>query len=51
MTETFTFRAEVLEKYDADTYQNFLELFDSLPLAAIVGEKYFGVHGGIGPSL
>ena len=51
MTETFTFRKEVLAKYDEETYQAFMELFDSMPVAALVAEKYLAVHGGISPKL
>lgn len=51
MTETFTFRKEVLKKYDLDTYNLFMEAFDSMPIAAVVGDKYLAVHGGISPSL
>jgi hypothetical protein len=36
MTEHFTFRKEVLAKYDEETYELFMEAFDSMPVAAIV---------------
>ena len=36
MTEYFTFREEVLEKYDAEVYDNILQLFNTMPLVAIV---------------
>lgn len=52
MTEHFTFREEVLDKFgDEQVYQQFLECFDCLPLAADVGGDYLAVHGGIGPDL
>jgi len=51
MTEAFTFRQEVLDKYDAEVYDLFNEVFDALPLAALVGKKYLAMHGGIGPEL
>jgi serine/threonine-protein phosphatase 2B catalytic subunit len=51
MTEHFTFREEVIEKFDVDTYEQFMDLFDSMPLAATVEGKYFVLHGGIGPDL
>ena len=36
MTEYFTFREEVLEKYDNEVYDAILQMFDTLPLVAIV---------------
>jgi serine/threonine-protein phosphatase 2B catalytic subunit len=37
MTESFTFREEVLNKYDMEIYEMFMDTFDMLPLAAWVG--------------
>lgn len=51
MTENFTFREEAISRYDMDTYNLFMELFDSLPISAIVDGKYFAMHGGISPEL
>ena len=51
MTDRFTFREECLDKYDEETYELFMELFDNLPLAAVVANKYFAVHGGISPDI
>lgn len=51
MTENFTFRKEVIQKYDEETYDMFMECFDSMPVAGLVGEKYLAVHGGISPLL
>jgi serine/threonine-protein phosphatase 2B catalytic subunit len=53
MTEHFTFREEVLEKYDNDEeiYTMFLESFDNMPLAANVNSDYLCMHGGISPDL
>jgi serine/threonine-protein phosphatase 2B catalytic subunit len=51
MTETFTFRDEVLETYDMEVYDQFMDVFDSLPIAAYIGKKYLAVHGGISPQL
>lgn len=51
MTETFTFRNEVLQKYDEETYELFMEAFDSMPVAAHVANRYLAVHGGISPLL
>ena len=51
MTENFTFREEVISRYDNDIYNLFMECFDSMPIAAIVDSKYFAMHGGISPEL
>lgn len=51
MTENFTFREEVINRFDDETYNTFMEFFDSLPLAAIVDGKYVAMHGGISPEL
>jgi serine/threonine-protein phosphatase 2B catalytic subunit len=51
MTENFTFRQEVLDRYDEQTYEIFLEVFNALPLACIVDEKYLAMHGGISPDI
>jgi serine/threonine-protein phosphatase 2B catalytic subunit len=51
MTENFTFRTEVITEYDEETYNLFMECFDNMPIAAIVGGKYLAMHGGISPEL
>ncbi len=51
MTENFTFRQEVINKYDIETYNLIMELFDTMPLSCIVDSKYFCMHGGISPDL
>jgi serine/threonine-protein phosphatase 2B catalytic subunit len=51
MTEAFTFRVEVLERYDAEVYDLFMEAFDALPISALVAKKYLAMHGGISPDL
>lgn len=40
MTENFTFRQEVLDNYDDQLYQIFMDVFDSMPLACIVNNEY-----------
>ena len=49
MTEHFTFREEVLEKYnnDEEIYSLFLEAFETMPLSALVNSDYLCMHGGI----
>jgi len=51
MTEAFTFRLEVLERYDAEVYDLFMETFDAMPISALVAKKYLAMHGGISPDL
>ena len=51
MTENFTFREEVISRFDEETYNLFMECFDNMPLSAIVDGKYFAMHGGISPEL
>lgn len=51
MTEDFTFREEVLNKFDQEVYELFMDTFDQLPIAAHVNGKYLCVHGGISPEL
>lgn len=49
MTENFTFREEVISRFDIETYNLFMDLFDSMPISCIVDGKYFAMHGGISP--
>jgi serine/threonine-protein phosphatase 2B catalytic subunit len=51
MTSYFTFRQECLEKYDVETYEIIMEMFDSLPLMATVNDLYLCVHAGISPEM
>ena len=51
MTESFTFREEVISRYDVQVYEAFMELFDALPISCVVDEKYLAMHGGISPEL
>ena len=40
-----------LVKYDQETYDRVMELFDNLPLACLVNGKFLCVHGGISHEL
>jgi len=51
MTQHFTFREEAINKYDEEVYDLCMNVFDALPLSAIVNKKYLAVHGGISPEL
>jgi serine/threonine-protein phosphatase 2B catalytic subunit len=41
----------VLYKYDEETYELFMEVFDSLSISCLVNKKFIAVHGGISPDL
>lgn len=51
MTETFTFREEVLNRFDMEIYDFFMEVFDAMPISAQIAKKYLAMHGGISPQL
>lgn len=34
-----------------ETYDLFMESFDSLPIACLVNDKFIAMHGGISPKL
>jgi diadenosine tetraphosphatase ApaH/serine/threonine PP2A family protein phosphatase len=41
------FRDEVVCKYDGDLYSSFISYFSTLPVAAVIEDYVFVVHGGI----
>lgn len=47
----YGFYEECTTRFDAKLWWKFIECFSRLPVAAIVGEKIFCVHGGISPEL
>ena len=51
MTSSFNFREECLAKMDQDVYELFMDLFDCLPISAIINGKFIAFHGGISPEL
>ena len=51
LTRHFTFRLECVYKYSEALYDTCMSAFDALPLAAVVSNQLFCVHGGIGPDL
>lgn len=51
MTQNFTFRQEIITSFDDETYDLFMEFFDTMPIAAVVEGKYLAMHGGISPDL
>lgn len=51
ITARYGFREDCLRKYDAEVYDMFMRAFDCLPLAAVVDQTFFCVHGGISPKM
>lgn len=47
MNKIYGFEGEVKAKYDDKIFQLFLEVFEWLPLAAVLGDSVFVTHGGI----
>ncbi|KAF0685954.1 Aste57867_22206 [Aphanomyces stellatus] len=47
LNRLYTFYREVLTKYDRHVYDHFNDLFDHLPLAYIINDSIFVVHGGL----
>ena len=51
MNYQFGFYSECVEKYNEEIWQKFCSIFSCLPIAAIIDDKIFCVHGGISQSL
>eukprot|EP00743_Colponemidia_sp_Colp-15_P001661 GILK01001814.1.p1 GENE.GILK01001814.1~~GILK01001814.1.p1 ORF type:complete len:514 (-),score=127.26 GILK01001814.1:104-1645(-) len=47
MNKIYGFEGEVKAKYDDNTFLLFLEIFNLLPLAAVINNKVLVVHGGL----
>ncbi|EAY17689.1 Ser/Thr protein phosphatase, putative [Trichomonas vaginalis G3] len=47
----YGFKNQVLAEYDENIYNQFNEAFSYLPLACVLNDCYFLVHGGISPLL
>lgn len=52
ITQVYGFYAECTRKFGSPAvWQHFTELFDYLPIAALVGGSILAVHGGLSPSI
>ncbi|KAJ3308062.1 Serine/threonine-protein phosphatase 2A catalytic subunit [Blyttiomyces sp. JEL0837] len=52
ITQVYGFYDEVLRKYgNVNVWKWFMELFDCLPLCAVVDDSIFCAHGGLSPSI
>jgi serine/threonine-protein phosphatase 2A catalytic subunit len=52
VTQVYGFYDECLRKYgNANVWRVFTELFDYLPLTAVVQKQFFCLHGGLSPSI
>lgn len=51
INEYYGFKTQVIQQYDEEIFDFFNKVFAYLPIAAVVNNKYFLVHGGISPKL
>jgi protein phosphatase len=51
MASNYGFRDEVLSLYPSSVFDEFVTTFQWMPLAAVVAESVFCVHGGLSPGL
>ncbi|OHT08181.1 Ser/Thr protein phosphatase [Tritrichomonas foetus] len=51
MSELYGFAAECIAKQNRVVYSEFCQLFEWLPIAAVISNRIFCVHGGLSPQL
>lgn len=51
LSSVYGFKEECVRKYDLAVYWRMCDVFQLLPVAAVVASKYFCVHGGLIPGL
>ena len=52
LRQVYGFYDECLRKYgNANVWKSFTDLFDYLPLTALVDSQIFALHGGLSPSI
>ncbi|KAF7683134.1 Serine/threonine-protein phosphatase PP-X like protein 3 [Astathelohania contejeani] len=51
LSSTYGFKDECLKKYNTVFYLKICELFQLLPVAALIKDRIFAVHGGISPDI
>jgi serine/threonine-protein phosphatase 5 len=47
MYRSYGFETEILWKFDSEVFEKFEELFNALPIAAVIEQKVFVTHGGL----
>lgn len=51
ITKIYGFYDECKRRYNVKLWKTFVGVFDQMPIAAVVGERIFCVHGGLSPDI